>query len=142
MERSQGAPGNVPQGLEDLREPSPDFIDQVLAIVEAIPPGRVMTYGDVAAAIGTHADLDGVTGSYGARLVGNVMSRFGADSPWWRVIRSTGLPPRFHEAAALPLYRDEGTPLTGTGDTYRIDLKRARHEAGAPSISQASLDLT
>jgi alkylated DNA nucleotide flippase Atl1 len=69
------------------------------------------------------------------------MSRFGADVPWWRVIRSTGHPPRFHEAKALPYYRDEGTPLTGPEDTYRIDLKRARHEPGAASATQASLDL-
>ncbi len=141
MDRSQGSPGNVPRGLEDLREPSPGFIDQVLAIVDSIPPGRVMTYGDVADAVRTHADLAGTTGSYGARLVGNVMSRFGPSVPWWRVIRSTGHPPRFHEARALHFYRDEKTPLTGPEDTYRIDLKRARHEPGAPSRNQASLDL-
>ena len=132
---------NVPQELEELREPSPDFIDQVLAIVNSIPAGRVMTYGDVADAVTPHADLAGTTGSYGARLVGNVMSRFGANVPWWRVIRSTGHPPRFHEAKALPFYRAEQTPLIGPDDSYRIDLKRARHEPGALSATQATLDL-
>jgi alkylated DNA nucleotide flippase Atl1 len=142
MAGSQGTPKNVPPGLEELRDPSPDFVEQVLAIVRAIPPGRAMAYGDVADALDGHADLAGTTGSYGARLVGNVMSRFGADVPWWRVIRSTGHPPRFHEEKALAHYRAEGTPLTGPDDNYRIDLKRARHEPGAETATQASLDLS
>jgi alkylated DNA nucleotide flippase Atl1 len=138
MDRSQD---NPPPELAPLREPSPGFVEQVLAVVETIPSGKVMTYGDVAAAIGEHDDLAGETGSYGARLVGNVMSRFGADVPWWRVIRSTGQPPRFHEAQALPHYQREQTPLVNAGDTYRIDLKRARHAPGAETATQATLDL-
>jgi alkylated DNA nucleotide flippase Atl1 len=113
-------------------EPSPDFVEQVLATVRTIPAGRVMTYGDVAAVHQTHDDLVGAPGSYGARLVGNVMSRFGADTPWWRVIRSTGHPPKFHETRALPYYLDERTPLTGPDDNYRIDLKLARYDPNEP----------
>jgi alkylated DNA nucleotide flippase Atl1 len=104
----------------------------VLDIVQMIPSGRVMTYGDVAAAIGPHADIIEGTGSYGARLVGNVMSRFGSRVPWWRVIRSTGHPPRFHEQQALPFYVAERTPLTGPEDNYRIDLKLARFDPDKP----------
>lgn len=115
-----------------VQEPSPDFVEQVLATVRAIPAGRVMTYGDVAAVHQDHTDLIGAPGSYGARLVGNVMSRFGADTPWWRVIRSTGHPPKFHEARALPYYREERTPLTGSEDHYRIDLRVARYDPDEP----------
>jgi alkylated DNA nucleotide flippase Atl1 len=103
-----------------------------LDVVQKIPQGRVMTYGDVAAAIAPHPDLIEETGSYGARLVGNVMSRFGSDTPWWRVIRSTGQPPRFHEQQALPFYQAERTPLTGPEDNYRIDLKLARYDPNGP----------
>jgi alkylated DNA nucleotide flippase Atl1 len=114
--------------MTEIREPSPDFVERVLDVVQKIPQGRVMTYGDVAAAIAPHPDLIEETGSYGARLVGNVMSRIGSDTPWWRVIRSTGQPPRFHEQQALPYYLAEKTPLTGTEENYRIDLKIARYD--------------
>jgi alkylated DNA nucleotide flippase Atl1 len=129
----------VPQ--DDLKDPSPDFVDRVLAIVKTIPPGRVMTYGDIAGELGEHADLAGEAGAYGARLVGRVMSRFGVDTPWWRVIRATGEPPKFHEEQAWTHYMEERTPLTGPRESYRIDLKRARYLPGDDSGSQTSLGL-
>jgi alkylated DNA nucleotide flippase Atl1 len=102
----------------------PDFVDAVLEIVDSIPPGHVMTYGDVAAALG----------SRGARMVGQIMARYGDRVPWWRVVRAGGLPPVEHERAALERYRAEATPLrwptsrqTG-GDafeSYRIELADA-----------------
>jgi alkylated DNA nucleotide flippase Atl1 len=94
-----------------------DFIDHVLEIVNAIPPGRVMTYGGVAAALG----------SRGARAVGLIMSRYGSDTPWWRVIRADGQPPQGHETRAWPHYLSEGTPLKSSSAGYRVDLTRARH---------------
>ncbi len=126
---------------DDVKDPSPDFVNRVLAIVETIPPGRVMTYGDIAAELVDHPDLAGSAGSYGARLVGQVMARSGADVAWWRVIRSTGQPPKFHEERAWAHYVEEGTPLTGPRESYRIDLKRARHRHGDVSDSQTSLGL-
>ncbi len=125
----------------DVKDPSPDFVNRVLEIVKTIPPGRVMTYGDIAGEIGDHADLTEAAGSYGARLVGQVMARFGSGVAWWRVIRASGQPPKFHEAQAWTYYMEEGTPLTGTRENYRIDLKRARYPPGADAGSQASLDL-
>lgn len=97
--------------------PSDDFISRVLDVVENIPAGRVMAYGDVAAAIGSRA----------ARAVGQVMAYYGADVPWWRVVRASGHPPIDHESRALEYYRSEGTPLRWSGDTYRVDLVAARH---------------
>jgi alkylated DNA nucleotide flippase Atl1 len=95
-----------------------DFITDVLDAVASIPPGRVMTYGDVAAAVGSHA----------ARAVGTVMSHYGSDAAWWRVIRADGHPASAHEARALEHYRAEGTPLLWSHDgEYRIDLAAARH---------------
>jgi alkylated DNA nucleotide flippase Atl1 len=101
-----------------------------------------MTYGDIAEEIGAHADLAEATGSYGARLVGQVMARSGAGVAWWRVIRATGQPPKFHEEHAWTFYIEEGTPLTGTRENYRIDLKRARYRPGADAGSQTSLDIS
>ncbi|MBX3100274.1 MAG: MGMT family protein [Salinibacterium sp.] len=100
-----------------MRKPPEDFIAAVLSVVESIPSGRVMAYGDVAAAIGSRA----------ARAVGTVMSHYGSDAPWWRVVRASGHPPLDHETRALQHYRVEGTPLKWSGDTYRIDLAIARH---------------
>lgn len=94
-----------------------DFVDHVLEVVRAIPSGRVMTYGDVAATLGSRA----------ARAVGQIMARYGSDVPWWRVIRASGHPPIGHEHRALSFYRSEGTPLKGSGDDYRVNLSAARY---------------
>lgn len=94
------------------------FVERVLSVVESIPPGRVMTYGDVAASIGSRA----------ARMVGQIMAYYGSEYPWWRVVRASGHPPANHEHIALQYYRAEGTPLLGGGTVaYRIDLKTARY---------------
>lgn len=99
-------------------EASDDFVSRVLEVVESIPPGHVMAYSDVAAALGSRA----------ARAVGTVMSHYGADVPWWRVVRASGHPPIDHEARALQYYRAEGTPLKWSRDgVYRVDLAVARH---------------
>jgi alkylated DNA nucleotide flippase Atl1 len=94
------------------------FVEAVLAVVADIPEGRVATYGDVAALLG----------SRGARAVGQVMARYGSDVPWWRVVRAGGRPPAGHAEAARPRYESEGVPLrlTGDDDGYRIDLAACR----------------
>jgi alkylated DNA nucleotide flippase Atl1 len=99
---------------------SDDFVSRVLEVVESIPPGRVMTYGDVAAALGSRA----------ARAVGTVMSHYGSDVAWWRVIRASGHPAVDHESRALQYYRAESTPLKWSNDVFRVDLTKARHTAG------------
>src|ERR1700712_3694019 len=94
-----------------------DFVSRVLEVVAAIPEGMVMSYGDVAAAIGSRA----------ARGVGQVMAYYGSNVPWWRVVRATGHPAVDHESRALEYYRAESTPLLWTRDTFRVDLARARY---------------
>ncbi|WP_144760376.1 MGMT family protein [Curtobacterium sp. 9128] len=93
-----------------------DFGAAVAEVVRSIPPGRAMTYGDVAAVLGSRA----------SRAVGKVMAHEGADLPWWRVVRSGGLPPLGHEERALAQYRAEGTPLTWGRTAWRLDMRRAR----------------
>ncbi len=97
--------------------PSDDFASRVLEVVAAIPEGMVMSYGDVAAAIGSRA----------ARGVGRVMAYYGSDVPWWRVVRASGHAVADHEARALEHYRAEATPLTWNGESFRVDLAQARH---------------
>lgn len=76
-----------------------------------------MTYGDVAATLGSRA----------ARAVGQVMSRYGSNVPWWRVVRAGGHPPICHENRALEHYRAEQTPLINRADAaYRVDYSTAR----------------
>ena len=97
--------------------PEEDFASRVLAVVESIPPGRVMSYGDIAAAIGSRAP----------RRVGQVMAYYGSTVPWWRVIRASGHPPLCHDEEALTHYHEEATPLVTTPTGYRINLRLARY---------------
>ena len=132
MEHEREAKQGAPWGNDALEEPPQEFVDQVREIVRAIPAGRVMTYGDIATVLTARAEFAGLPEAYGPRMVGFVMSRFGGDLPWWRVIRSTGHPPKFHLERALPYYREENTPLIGSDESYRIDLKRARFHPDFP----------
>jgi alkylated DNA nucleotide flippase Atl1 len=98
--------------------PSEDFVARVLEVVESIPEGKVMSYGDVAAAIGSRA----------ARGVGQVMAYYGGDVPWWRVVRASGHPVIDHETRALEYFRAESTPLKWAANgVFRVDMVRARH---------------
>ncbi|WP_285731458.1 MGMT family protein [Nocardiopsis sp. ATB16-24] len=93
-----------------------DYAEEVLALVERIPPGRVMAYGDVAEYVGRG----------GPRQVGSVMSTWGGGVPWWRVVRANGSPASGHEVRALSHYAAEGTPMRPGSD--RVDMGRARWE--------------
>lgn len=98
--------------------PSAEFVESVLGVVERVPAGRVVTYGDIAWALGSNAP----------RAVGRVMALYGHAVPWWRVVPASGLPPQGHARLALPHYREEGTPLrhVASPDDYRIALSSAR----------------
>jgi len=92
----------------------PEYASAVLAVVDLIPAGKVMTYGDVAEYLGRG----------GPRQVGRVMSLWGGAVCWWRVLRADGLPLPGHEREALARYRRERTPLRSGGT--RVDLRLAR----------------
>jgi alkylated DNA nucleotide flippase Atl1 len=75
----------------------------VLDVVDRIPPGRVLTYGDV-------AELHGRgTG----RTVGTVLAAHGREVPWHRVVQASGRPAEPHLREALRLLADEGCPVRG-----------------------------
>jgi alkylated DNA nucleotide flippase Atl1 len=102
-------------GLVPAVEPGvPAYVRRVLAVVQSIPSGKVMTYGDIAEYL-----EDG-----GPRQVGAVMSRHGDGEPWWRVVNASGmLPPQLRGEAALH-YADERTPYDKSRE--RVNLRTAR----------------
>jgi alkylated DNA nucleotide flippase Atl1 len=96
------------------------YDEQVLGVVALIPPGHVMSYGDIAEYLGAG----------GPRQVGQVMSRNVADVPWWRVIHADGSPPRGKERGFHDAWRAEATPMRPDGT--RVDMRRARWD-GRPA---------
>ena len=96
--------------------PLDEYSSRVLDVVDEIPPGRVMSYGDIA----------GYLDAGGPRQVGRVMAAFGGGVAWWRVVRADGTPPPGHQARALARYQAEGTPLRSARPPVRVDMRRAR----------------
>ena len=93
-----------------------EYVEEVLALVERIPPGRVMSYGSIADYL---ADRSGRSS---ARLVGTIMARHGGVVPWHRVVASSGRLVPGHEAEALARHVGEVTPMRPDG---RVDMRRA-----------------
>jgi methylated-DNA-protein-cysteine methyltransferase related protein len=92
-----------------------EYTEEVLALVERIPPGRVMSYGAIADALADES------GRNSARQIGAIMSRHGGGVPWHRVVTSSGRTPPGHEQEARQLLLAEGVPLKGD----RVDMARA-----------------
>ncbi|OLT48184.1 DNA methyltransferase [Saccharomonospora sp. CUA-673] len=86
--------------------------ERIRDVVRAIPRGTVATYGDVAA----------VAGASTPRLVGRVLAEDGADLPWHRVLRASGIPAPHLVHRQLELLRAEGV----LADGQRVDLKAHR----------------
>jgi len=84
----------------------------VLDVVDRIPPGKVMTYGDVAELLGRGSP----------RAVGTVLTTFGREVPWQRVVQASGRPAEPFLQEALGLLVAEGCPVRGD----RVDLDVAR----------------
>lgn len=90
-------------------------MEAVLALVERIPPGQVMSYGAIADAL---ADT---TGRASPRRVGTIMARYGGSVPWHRVVAADGRLVPGHEERARRRYAEEGTPMRGD----RVDMRAA-----------------
>lgn len=82
--------------------PSP-YAREVLDLVDRIPRGRVMTYGDVAE----------MHGRGSPRTVGAVMSAHGRQVPWHRVVQASGRPAEPYVQDALRRLAAEGCPVVG-----------------------------
>jgi methylated-DNA-protein-cysteine methyltransferase-like protein len=84
-----------------------EYVEAVLALVERIPPGRVMSYGAIA------EFLYDRFGRGSARRIGTIMAQWGSAVPWHRVVSGGGRLPPGHEVAARALLVTEGVPFRG-----------------------------
>lgn len=135
--------------MRDVTLPTP-IAERVLDLVERIPAGRVMAYGDIAAWFADEAahaaenaadnadNADAEGGAEGGaedgprlgpRQVGRVMSRYGGGVPWWRVLRADGTHAPGLEEEGLRRLRAEGTPMRAGGT--RVDMANARWDPAA-----------
>jgi methylated-DNA-protein-cysteine methyltransferase related protein len=96
--------------------PTP-YARAVLDVVDRIPPGRVLTYGDVAELMGRGT----------GRTVGAVLSEHGREVPWQRVVQASGRPAEPYLQQALALLAAEGCPV----QDERVDLAAARWDGQA-----------
>ena len=93
-------------------------IERVLTLVELIPRGRVVSYGDLGAIVGI-----------GPRQVGSFMSHHSEGLTWWRVTNAAGDLPRDLLDKARPHWADEGILVKRNGLGCRIADYRADLEA-------------
>jgi methylated-DNA-protein-cysteine methyltransferase-like protein len=97
--------------------PRASSVQRVLSVVEVIPRGQVMSYGDIAALL----DL-------GPREVARVMANQGDEVAWWRVLRSDGTCAPHLAPRQLELLRAEGVAMKSR---ERVDMAAARADRAA-----------
>jgi alkylated DNA nucleotide flippase Atl1 len=86
--------------------------ERVRDLIKSIPPGRVASYGDIAA----------LASAPTPRLVGRILSEDGHDLPWHRVLRANGTPAPGLARRQLELLRAEGV----LADGERVSMKTYR----------------
>ena len=107
---------------------NPKYRERVYSIVRRIPPGRVMTYGQIAELLGE---------GYTPRTVGFVMHGSDDKTPWHRVINSQGRCSTMR--IALPsdkqqrMLEHEGVKFDQSG---RCDLERYLWKARRPTAKR------
>ena len=81
-----------------------EFVERAEAIIRALRPGEVVTYGEVAADAGRPG---------AARAVGHLLATRPADLPWWRVVAANGRLVPGNEAEHARRLRAEGVNVAG-----------------------------
>lgn len=109
------------RGAVGSSEPSPEMVsfdDLVHDVITRIPPGRVVTYKDIAQVLGSRA----------YRAVGGACNRSPGmpQVPCHRVVASDGRLHGFAGGCAKKkrLLESEGVRVTGSGDAMRVDLSK------------------
>lgn len=100
-----------------MNEPvEPGFRERVEAIVEQIPRGRVMTYGQIAALAGNPR---------AARIVGGVCHFGNPDLPWQRVVNKKGGLARGYTRGGRAAHKaDLEADGVAVSDDYRVDIDK------------------
>jgi methylated-DNA-protein-cysteine methyltransferase-like protein len=80
------------------------FETSVVAVLRALQPGDVVTYGEVA----LEAGYPGA-----ARAVGTILARSGGEFAWWRVVGAGGRLVPGHEVEHARRLRAEGVTVVG-----------------------------
>lgn len=93
-------------------------IERVLTLVELVPRGRVVSYGDLGKIVGI-----------GPRQVGSFMRHHSEGLTWWRITNSYGDLPAPLLSQARPHWADEGILVKRNGLGCRIADYRADLEA-------------
>jgi methylated-DNA-protein-cysteine methyltransferase-like protein len=103
--------------------PNPSaFNQQVWQLVRQVPPGRVVTYGQIAALIPPPGGMDPKSYlSFGPRWVGGAMAACPDNVPWQRVINAQGkISLRQNAEEQRQLLEAEGVEFDDRG---RVNLK-------------------
>jgi methylated-DNA-protein-cysteine methyltransferase-like protein len=93
----------------------------VAAVVRALGPGEVVTYGEVAAEAGRPG---------AARAVGGVLAAGGGALPWWRVVTASGRLVPGHEFEHARLLAAEGVDVTAGRVRRTVPSGRLTEESG------------
>ena len=80
------------------------FAERAEAVIRALRPGEVVTYGEVAVDAGRPG---------AARAVGHLLATQPTDLPWWRVVAATGRLVPGHEAEHARRLEAEGVRIEG-----------------------------
>jgi len=111
----------------------PGFHERVFAVVAAVPPGRVTTYGDVAGALGSRRV---------ARQVGYALAACPDELPWHRVVNAKGfLSRRAHGSPSdeqVLRLKAEGTDVDPLGRV--VGFREARFIPESPRPDAAPRD--
>jgi methylated-DNA-protein-cysteine methyltransferase related protein len=114
------------------------FNHQVWDIVRQVPPGKVVTYGQIARMLPPPEGMDPKAyQTFGPRWVGGAMAACPEDVPWQRVVNSKGeisLRPGAQEQRRL--LEEEGLLFTERG---KIDLKKYGWQSPAGKPEQPPL---
>ncbi len=112
-----------------MKSPGSDLmVEHILRVVEQVPSGEVISYGDVARIVGC-----------GPRQVGAVMRHYGDNVAWWRVVNASGGLSVSEEAR--PHWQAEAIPLKPDGLGCRLGHCRADLVAVAAGYRAAVADL-
>jgi methylated-DNA-protein-cysteine methyltransferase-like protein len=113
------------------------FTQKVIQIIQAVPPGKVVSYGQVAVYVGVPR---------GARQVGWTLKRIEESIrlPWWRVINNEGritIKGNMYNTPDIQkqLLEAEGIKVT---DDLTLDIKKYRYKANRDQLKKWGLSDT
>lgn len=106
--------------MDDDKRAQQRVIEQIYAIVHAIPAGKVLSYGEV----GRRSDPP-ISGY----ICGRIVRLISDEAPWWRVVGKDGNLPIRKRHPELSVLQREKLESEGVGFTERGDVDMTRYSA-------------